>query len=137
MGKPTFGISAYKTPRLNLTRIETDLWDAHQRLAQVTIECLPYSDVIQRYDRPDTFFYADPPYWGCEDYYGKEIFIRDDFQNLADLLSALKGKFMVSINDIPEIREIFKAFNIETASTFYSMNKNQMKPVQELIITNY
>ena len=136
-GKPSFGISAYKPPRLNLTRLEHDLWEAHQRLAQVTIECLPYSDVITRYDRPETFFYCDPPYWGCEDYYGKAIFTRDDFQKLADLLSTLKGKWMVSINDVTEIRDIFKAFKIDTADTFYSMNKNQMKPVRELIITNY
>jgi DNA adenine methylase len=34
----------------------------------VTIECLPYADVIARYDRPHTFFYIDPPYWGFKAY---------------------------------------------------------------------
>lgn len=136
-GNPTFGISAYKTPRLNLTRIEQDLWEAHQRLALVTIECLPYFEAIQRYDRPESFFYCDPPYFGCEDYYGKELFSRDDFQKLADLLSGLKGKWMLSINDVQEIRDIFKDYKIEQARTFYSLNKNQMKSVEELLITNY
>lgn len=136
-GSPTFGISAVKPPRLNLSRIETDLWQAHQRIAQVTIECLPYADVLRRYDREETFFYCDPPYWNCEDYYGKGIFSRDDFQNLREVLGGLQGKFMLSINDVPEIREMFKGFNIEDVQTFYSMNKSQMKRVGEILITNY
>jgi DNA adenine methylase len=35
---------------------------AHRRLKEVVIECLPYDDLIPRYDDPDTLFYFDPPY---------------------------------------------------------------------------
>lgn len=134
---PTFGISAYKPARINLTRMEADLWEAHQRLSRVTLECLPFTEVIQRYDRPETFFYCDPPYWGCEDYYGKAIFCRYDFQALHEMLSGIKGKFLLSINDVPEIRELFMKFNIKEAETFYSINKNKMSKVSELLISNY
>ena len=62
-------------------------------------------------------FYLDPPYWGSEDYYGKEAFTRDDFKQLAGTLSAIKGRFMLSLNDTEGVREIFADFNIEAVET--------------------
>ena len=32
------------------------------RLRYVSIDCLDYTEILRRYDRPDTCFYADPPY---------------------------------------------------------------------------
>lgn len=57
----TFGTSSTGPARLNLLRIEEDLSAAHLRLARVTIECLPWQSCIERYDRPHTLFFADPP----------------------------------------------------------------------------
>jgi len=42
---------------------------AAMKLSRVVIECLPWQEVIRRYDRPETLFYLDPPYWGCENDY--------------------------------------------------------------------
>jgi len=64
----TFGTAATAGPRLNLLRIEEDLSAAHLRLARVTIEHLPWQDCIARYDRPETLFYCDPPYFETEGY---------------------------------------------------------------------
>jgi DNA adenine methylase len=36
--------------------------EIHERLADVTIECLAYADVIRRYDPAEALFYLDPPY---------------------------------------------------------------------------
>lgn len=130
-----FGYSLTQPPRLNLLRIEEDLSAAHMRLARVTIECLPYTDVFRRYDRPETFFYVDPPYLGCEDDYGKGIWARDDFERLADILANLKGRFLLSLGDKPEIRRIFKAFSIEGVKTTYSTNNKTATPARELFIT--
>ena len=104
--KPRFGTSTTRHPRLNLLRIEEELSAAHLRLQRVVIERLPYQDLINRYDRPHTFFYLDPPYYGCEDYYGKNIFEKEDFSRLNEQLEQIKGRFIMSINDAPEIREI-------------------------------
>jgi len=107
----------------------------HERLAGVTIERLPYSEFITRYDRKEALFYLDPPYWGCENDYGKNIFGRVDFENLNTLLNGIKGRFIMSINDVPEIREMFAWAQIEAVETTYSVGKDNGKRVGELIIS--
>ncbi len=137
---PTFGIAATGAPRLNLLRIEEDLSDAHLRLARVYIENRPYADIIDRFDKPGTLFYVDPPYFGCEGDYGLGIFSRQDFERLASQLATVKGKFILSLNDKPEVREIFKGFDIEAVQTRYSIAaKGAAKGAVagEVLITNF
>lgn len=95
--KPTMSISASRPSNFNLLRIEEDLSAAHLRLARVYVENRHYSYILEHYDRPDTFFYIDPPYWDCESYYGKGIFEKEDFLRLRDLLLNVKGKFLLSL----------------------------------------
>jgi DNA adenine methylase len=97
-----------------------------------------YRKLIERVDKPFTFFYLDPPYYGCEDYYGKGIFSRADFQTLGEMLGAIQGKFILSINDLPETRNIFGKFNIREVKTTYCVaGANKKKAAKELLITNY
>jgi len=116
-----FGVSPDRSARFNLTTLEPMLEDVHARLAGVVIECLPYADFITRYDRPGALFYLDPPYWGCEDDYGKAMFTPEDFQHLAKLMADLKGKALMSMNDTPEIREIFTGFDLVEVETSYTV----------------
>jgi len=132
-----FGYSTTQPSRLNLLRIEEDLSAAHLRLARVMVEHLPYDEVIRRYDRPGTFFYIDPPYWGNEDDYGKGIWNREDFGRLAELLGGIKGKFLLSLGDRPEVRELFGAFRIEPVETFYSCGREGRSKASEVLISNY
>lgn len=135
---PTFGTSTSSKPRLNLLRIEEDLSAAHLRLQQVTIERLPYADLIERYDRPHTFFYLDPPYDGCEDDYGPGIFRPDDFAKLSAQLAGIKGRFILSINDTVEMRRVFGGFDIMAVPTRYSVGGGKaQKAVVELLVSNY
>lgn len=136
--RPTYGVSTTGAPRLNLLRIEEELSAAHLRLGKVVVENKPYADFIGRYDRPHTFFYLDPPYFGCEDYYGKGIFAREDFERLAGQLAGIEGKFMLSINDTPEIRAVFGAFRLHEVTTKYSVGQaGRGKDVPELLVMNY
>lgn len=137
MARPTFGMASTRPPRLNLLRIEEELSEAHLRLCRVFIECRPYADVITRVDRPETLFYIDPPYWDCEADYGKGMFGKADFDQLAELLSRLQGRFIMSLNDVPEVRSIFKSFHIETVKTSYSISATKTSPVNELLISNF
>jgi len=86
-GKPSgmnFGVALDRPARLDITRLAPMLEDLHDRLASVVIECLPYEQLIPRYDRPATLFYLDPPYWGNENDYGKGLFGREDFGRLSE-----------------------------------------------------
>lgn len=132
-----FGYATTKGARLNLLRIEEELSTAHIRLARTYIECLGYEDVIKRYDKPHTFFYIDPPYWNCEKMYGKEIFSKADFQNLADILGGIQGKFILSLNDVSEVREIFSQFKIEEVSVQYTCSKAKNVSAKEILIMNF
>jgi len=105
----------------DLTRLEPRLRRLHDRLAGVVIENLDWMDVIARYDRPGTLFYLDPPYLGGESDYGVGVFIRGDFQRMADKLRAIEGRFLLSINDRPEIRELFAWADMEAVQTTYSI----------------
>ncbi len=107
-GNPSFGYAAVRGPKLNLLRIEEQLSAAHLRLARVYVECLPYHEVIKSDTTRRPRFYVDPPYWDCENYYGKGLFCREDFTVLAELLGKIEGKFILSLNDKPEVRELFR-----------------------------
>jgi DNA adenine methylase len=138
---PTFSIGAQRPSNFNLLRIEEDLSAAHLRLARVYIENKDYKELIPRFDSPESFFYVDPPYFGFENYYGDNIFSRTDFLTLKDILSSIQGKFMVSINDTPEIRSVFDGFTITEVKTRYSLNtkSDKMKKggASELLIMNF
>jgi DNA adenine methylase len=108
---------------------------AHERLQLVVIENLGYGEFVEAYDTPETLFYLDPPYWGGEADYGKGLFARGDFRKIATALAGLKGHFILSINDRPEIREIFAGHRFEEVETTYTVNVGQPKPAKELLIT--
>ncbi len=129
-----FGCDVTHGSRFNVAKIVPMLEDLHERLAAVTIENLPYAEFIRRYDRPETLFYLDPPYWDCETYYGDGVFGREDFAKLAGILSGIKGRFIMSLNDTPGVRETFHEFEIETVKTNYSIVVGNRRPARELII---
>lgn len=135
-----FGVDARQGSRFNITKLEPMLADIHDRLAGVTIEQLPFADYIRRYDRAGTLFYLDPPYWGCETDYGQDVFARADFERLALQLAEIRGRFLLSINDTPGVRECFAAFRmleVETTWTISTASSGGGKRVGELLISNF
>lgn len=131
-----FGISRQQPARFDVTRLASLLEAVHDRLSGVVIERLPFDDLLSRYDSPATLFYLDPPYFGCEDYYGEGMFERADFERLAARLAVLKGHFLLSLNDAPEVRAIFSGFAIERVDVSYSVNpKVAGKRFGELLIS--
>ena len=131
-----FGLAADRPARFNLTTLESDLEALHSRLSGVTVMCLDFAEFIRRVDHPGALFYLDPPYWGCEGDYGKALFGRDRFEEMAALLARLKGRFILSLNDVPEVREIFAAFSIEEVTTTYTIaSKGTQGDRREVLIT--
>ena len=128
-----FGVSRSTPARFDLTKLEPLLADVHERLASVTIEQLPYQDVIRRYDSPETLFYLDPPYAGCESDYGDD-FEPADFVRLAAQLGEIEGRFILSINDTRSIRDTFAGFKIDEVVLNYRIS-GKATPARELIIS--
>ena len=114
------------------------LEDLHERLSGVVIECLDFAEFIRRYDTPATLFYLDPPYWGSEGDYGKALFSRARFEDLATQLAGLKGRFILSLNDVQGVRETFKAFRFEGVKTTYTIAGKGAQPERaEVLIMNW
>ena len=108
------------------------------RMANVIVENQDFETLIKHYDRPDSFFYADPPYFSTEDMYDVG-FGWDDHVRLRDTLKNIKGKFLLSYNDCPEIRELYEGFSIFDFSRTHSMAQRYEagKQFGELLIGNY
>ncbi|MEO0861131.1 MAG: DNA adenine methylase [Pseudomonadota bacterium] len=104
----TYAIDRARGSRFNLNTLEGDLEALHLRLSGVAVTCLDFEAFIDRVDTPRSLIYLDPPYVGCETDYGPDLFAPDDFLRLARCLRILKGDFILSINDTPEVREIFE-----------------------------
>jgi DNA adenine methylase len=118
----SFGVSGES--RFDIGRQRRVLESVHRRLAAVVVECLPWHEFVERYDRPGALFYLDPPYWGGEEDYGKAMFGRADFRRMAEQLRGIKGRFLLSLNDVPAIREIFAGLAIEEVTTTYTISRS-------------
>lgn len=103
------------------------------RFASVVIENKNYDDLIKVYDRSKALFYLDPPYYGAEKMYDV-TFTKEDHFNLKQHLSNIKGLFLLSYNDDPFIRNLYKNFNIEPIQRSNSLSTGNYR---ELLIRNY
>lgn len=131
-----FGVNKSGGGRFNLTRLALVLEDIHERMAGVVIECLDWKAFITRYDREGMLFYLDPPYFGNEADYGEGVFRLGDFEVMARLLAGIKGRFILSVNDRPDVRAIFKGFPAREVSLLYSVGGGAGSAAKELIITS-
>ncbi len=119
----------------NLERIPEIIERTHQRLQRVQIESLPYGEILEKYDRPTTVFYLDPPYWERKLY--KFNFTEADFQDLEQRLGRLQGKFILSLDDRPEVRSLFARFRLASIELTYTAKRDTGVRHKELFISNF
>lgn len=130
----SFGVTRTAPARFDLTKLVPMLEAVHERLSGVDIERLPYASLISRYDRSGTLFYLDPPYHGNESDYGLGVFSEADFDVLRSLLERIQGRFILSINDTPEIRRLFSRFTIRDVALNYQVS-GRATAARELIVS--
>ena len=132
------GCKSYASQPFDIRRLFGLIKELENRMANVVIENQDFETLIKHYDRPDTFFYADPPYFSSEDMYAVG-FNWDDHVRLRDTLKAIKGKFLLSYNDCEEIRELYDGFSVFDFSRTHSMVQryDAGKEFKELLIGNY
>jgi len=132
---PNYHWHVVQPPGFNLERLPEIIQNAHKRLERVQIECLPYDEVLKRYDRSTTLFYLDPPYWGRKLY--RYNFEEADFAGLEERLRKLHGKFVLSLNDLPPVRALFQRFRIRPVELAYTSQKKAGRTYKEVLITNF
>lgn len=113
------------------------LQEVSERLKRVVIENVDFERLLKTYDKESALFYLDPPYYEAEKYY-PDRFQPQDHTRLQKRLSEIKGKFILSYNDCPEIRELYKDYVILEADRLDNLAaKTNPRRYQELIIKNY
>lgn len=134
--KRSFGVTPGRGSRFDVTRLIPMIEEVSERLSGVVIERLDWLAFICRWDREETLFYLDPPYYGTEGCYGAGLFDRGQFEVMAEALAGIRGRFILSLNDHPEVRRIFAGFKVEAVETSYTVSGRGMaERVGELIIT--
>ncbi len=135
------GLDSFGAQPHNMWRNFPLIHEAARRLQSVVVENKDCVKLIKQYDRPNTVFYADPPYYDTEDYYEDVGFAKADHVRLRDALMGISGKFLLSYNDCPEIRELYSIPGIMIESTTRLSNIAQRyeagKEYPELLISNY
>lgn len=129
---------SFASQPLDLRKLFGLIQELEDRMATVVVENQDFETLIRHYDRPDSFFYADPPYFSTEDMY--EVgFGWDDHVRLRETLGRITGKFLLSYNDCPEIRKLYDGFSLFDFSRTHSMAQRYEagKEFKELLIANY
>lgn len=128
----SFGVRAR-----DLDKTISYLQEVSKRLNKVVIENADFERLIKTYDRENSLFYLDPPYYEAEKYY-PDRFMPEDHIRLRDALSKIRGKFILSYNDCHEIRQLYDGYVIVEAERNDNLvTKTNPRRYKELIIKNY
>jgi len=109
------------------------------RLQGVQLECTDAIRIIESRDRPDSFFYCDPPYVGsdCGHYDG---YSQADFDALLTTLSRIQGKFLLSSYPNKRLTEFIKEhgwYHVQKKGTVSVAVKGKRKEKIECLTANY
>lgn len=95
-----------KFARLNAVR---------ERLKDVQVLNKDAMTIIEQFDRPNTFFYLDPPYPETNQSGYKNAFTMDDFNKMTDALQKISGLYLMSF----EKKEGMTCFDDDAGRYFY------------------
>ena len=114
------------------------IWGFSIRMDNAVIEHQDFETLILHYDRPDSFFYCDPPYYTSEYVYDC-IFAWEDHVRLHKVLEQVKGQWLVSYNDCAEIRKLYEGYPLFDFTRIHTMAQRYEagKTFPELLIGNY
>jgi DNA adenine methylase len=107
----------------------------NRRLDSVCIENLDWKRCCELYDSPETFFFFDPPYTEC-DATMYDSWKEADVSDFAETIQGLQGKWVITFNDHPAIREVFKDCKIKAITRQKGINnKDGPRVYKEIIVS--
>jgi DNA adenine methylase len=130
----SFGTSQKRGTSSMYNRLER-IKELHRRLDMVIIENLSYEKVIDKYDTKSNFFYCDPPYMLGYTYENSKQFSHEE---LCKKLKGIKGRFILSYDDNPDVLKLYKDFDIKHVTRTKGINRKEGKSeFNEVIIANF
>jgi DNA adenine methylase len=106
------------------------------RHAQITQ--VDYEQCILAHDSPTTFFFLDPPYENTVNTYGYAQDADFDFERLAKVVSAIKGKWLLTMDDSSRIRALFSSYYQKKVKVYTKWGHTSGKRKRsELFVANY
>ncbi len=114
-----------------------------ERFRHVAIDHLDFRDCIEYWDTNTTCFFLDPPYISSVSQSGFYMgdFRVEDHQDLVRILRGVQGKWLMTLDDTPQLRELYKDFQIQPLSTILSSQKvpkgGKRVRFHQLLIANY
>lgn len=132
--------TSFNCQALDIRRFFYLIWEASRRMANALVENKDFEVLVRHYDSETAFFYLDPPYFNAECY--EVEFLKEDHIRLRDLLKSIKGKFMLSYNDNPAVRELYESipgiyfYEFERLDSI-AQRAEPGKMYKELLIANY
>lgn len=132
------GCTSYGCQPFDIRKTFHLIWQGSRRLKDTVIENKDFEALIRQYDRSNTFFYCDPPYFETEGHYAV-VFGKEDHVRLRDTLAACQGKWLVSYNDCGYIRELYSDCQIEAVSRINNLAQRYDNGCEfpEVFISNY
>ena len=92
-------------------------------------------EVLKKYlDKPDVAFFVDPPYTASKKKAGTRLYKyhQVDHEKLFELMSKLKGNFLMTYDDADEVRALALKYRFETR--LVAMNNTHHDTMMELLI---
>lgn len=122
------------TGRLNEASLKTV---ASLKIDGLEFSNLGYAEFLSAVDNVgavDAVIYADPPYYISSYIYGRDGDLHESFNHVAfaTFMKGLSGSWMLSYNDCPYIRDLYKGHKILPVSWSYGMNTT--KESSEIVI---
>jgi DNA adenine methylase len=146
--KETFGVAISRPYAREIRRQTSLLTEYAKRWADVTIENKDFRDIIKIYDREHVVFYCDPPFLPYKskdrERYYRFSFTEDDMKDLLQLLSSIKGKFVLKlpydhleINFIKEWASRYRVKEVEHTFSFQKVVGGQRSRFKTILVYNY
>ena len=129
-------VTSFGQRSLPIVRFMYLMEQASKRLQKVVIENKSATQLMTEKDDESTLFYGDPPYFEAEKLY-RMRFRRKLHVRLWQKACACRGYVVLSYNDCPFIRKLYRDFYILAFKRSNPLSHKKGAQYGELIITNY
>lgn len=111
--------------RFNRNSLATKIFEIVERKNDITIFNLDIKDFVKHIPSGNVFAYLDPPYYEKGKQLYSNYFVYEDHKNLEKIIRNLDVKWLLTYDDNPEIRKIYKDYEIKQFDINYSVAKQR------------